>query len=136
MSEPELLKPGLYRRAGSPARPNLPALLGGACVCGHVFFPLQTYGCERCGGTDLHPKALAGAGTLLAAARVHLHAGKSREAPFTVGSIRLEDGPIIRTLIAGKETPPRPGAAMVSLLEPVTDGEGAVRLDLRFVAEA
>jgi len=136
MSDPELLKPGLYRRAGSPARPDSPALLGGACACGHVFFPLQAYGCERCGGTDLQPRTLSGAGRLLAAARVHLHAGKGREAPFTVGSIRLEDGPIIRTLIVDDEPPPRPGAAMVSLLAPVTNPEGVVSLDLRFTAEA
>ena len=136
MSDPDLLKPDLYRRAGSPTRPDLPALLGAACACGHVFFPLQTYGCERCGGTDLQPRALSGAGRLLAAARVHLHAGKGREAPFTIGSIKLDDGPIIRTLIVSGDIPPRPGAAMVSLLAPVTDAEGAVRLDLRFVAEA
>lgn len=135
MSDPELLKPALYRRAGSSARPDLPALLGGACACGHVFFPLQTYGCERCGGTDLQPRALTGAGRLLASARVHLHAGKGREAPFTVGSLRLGDGPIIRTLIEGDGARLRPGAAMVGVLAPVTDPEGAIRLDLRFVAE-
>ena len=136
MTEADLLKPGLYRREGSPARPDLPALLGGACACGHVFFPLQTYGCERCGGTDLQPRALSGAGELLASARVHLHAGKGREAPFTVGAIRLEDGPIIRTLIEGDETRLRPGAAMAAVLAPAADPDGAVRLDLRFTAEA
>jgi uncharacterized OB-fold protein len=136
MSDPELMKPNLYRPDGSGACPDRPALLGGACACGHVFFPLQAYGCERCGGTDLQPRALSGAGRLLAAARVHLHTGKGREAPFTVGSIRLEDGPIIRTLIVGDGPPPRPGAAMLSLLAPVTDAEGATHLDLRFRAEA
>ncbi|MDB5482876.1 MAG: hypothetical protein JWO83_3929 [Caulobacteraceae bacterium] len=136
MSDPDLLKPTLYRRAGSAARPEPPALLGGACACGHVFFPLQSYGCERCGGTDLQPRALTGAGRLLASARVHLHAGKGREAPFTVGSIRLEDGPIIRTLIEGGETRLHPGAAMVAVLAPVTDPQGSARLDLRFMAEA
>ena len=136
MSDLELLKPALYRRAGSTARPDLPALLGGACACGHVFFPLQAYGCERCGGTELRPRALTGAGTLLASARVHLHAGKGREAPFTVGAIRLDDGPIIRTLIEGDETGLRPGETMVALLAPAADPEGAPRLDLRFVAEA
>ena len=136
MSDPELLKPGLYRRAGTATRPQSPALLGGVCACGHVFFPLQAYGCELCGGTDLRPRALSGVGRLLAAARVHLHAGKGREAPFTIGSIRLEDGPIIRTLIVDDGPPPRPGAAMISLLAPVTDAEGVVSLDLRFAAEA
>ena len=136
MSDPELLKPALYRRAGTAARPDHPALLGGACACGHVFFPLQAYGCERCGGTDLRPLALSGAGRLLASARVHLHAGKGREAPFTVGSIRLEDGPIIRTLVEGGGAGLRPGAAVVAVLAPVDDPDGARRLDLRFAAEA
>jgi len=135
MGDPDLLKPMLYRRAGTAVRPDAPALLGGACACGHVFFPLQAYGCERCGGADLQPRALSGAGRLLASARVHLHAGKGREAPFTVGSIRLEDGPIIRTLIEEDGTRLRPGASMVAVLAPVTDLEGAVSLDLRFVRE-
>jgi uncharacterized OB-fold protein len=136
VSDPELLKPTLYRAVGTAARPGVPALLGGVCACGHVFFPLQAYGCERCGGTDLKPRALTGAGRLLASARVHLHAGKGREAPFTVGSIGLEDGPIIRTLIEDSETALRPGAAMAAVLAPAADPEGAVRLDLRFVAKA
>jgi len=135
MDDPMLLKPGLYRRAGSSARPDHPALLGGACACGYVFFPLQRYGCERCGGLDLEPRVLTGAGRLLAAARVHLHAGKGREAPFTVGSIKLDDGPIVRTLIEGDESQLRPGASMVTILAAVTDAEGEERFDLRFAPE-
>jgi hypothetical protein len=135
MGDPTLLKPTLYRAEGTEAAPGHPALLGGACACGYVFFPLQPYGCERCGGLDLRPKALAGAGRLLAAARVHLHAGKGREAPFTVGSIRLDDGPIVRTLIEGDETLLQPGTPMVTVLSPATDAEGMERLDLRFAPE-
>jgi hypothetical protein len=135
MSGPALLKPDLYREAGSDRRPDHPALLGGACACGYVFFPLQRYGCERCGGVDLQPRVLTGAGRLLAAARVHLHAGKTREAPFTVGAIRLDDGPIVRTLVEGEADALRPGAAMVTSLARVADAEGAPRLDLRFVPQ-
>ena len=96
MEDPPLLKPGLYQAAGSAAEPGHPALLGGVCACGYVFFPLQTFGCERCGGSDLQPKTLSGAGKLLASARVHLHPGKGREAPFTVVAVQLDDGPIVR----------------------------------------
>ena len=135
MSQPPLLKPDLYQEAGSPARPDLPALLGGVCDCGYVFFPLQPYGCERCGGVKLRGKALTGAGRLLAVARVHLHAGKGREAPFTVGAIRLDDGPIVRTLLEGDPSLMRPGAPVVSTLASVTDAEGDQRLDLRFIPE-
>src|SRR5580693_3683451 len=100
MATPPLLKPGLYRAEGVAGGLDHPALLGGVCgTCGYVFFPLQHYGCERCGGLDLRPKVLSGAGRLLASARVHLHPGKGREAPFTVGAIALDDGPIVRGLI-------------------------------------
>src|SRR6185437_395144 len=101
----ELLKPALYRAEGTDAVPAHPALLGGACACGYLFFPLQRYGCEKCGGLEIEPRALSGAGSLLASARVHLHAGKGREAPFTVGSVRLDDGPIVRTLIVESAGP-------------------------------
>ena len=132
MDDPMLLKPGLYRRDGTDERPDCPALLGGVCACGYLFFPFQRFGCERCGSLDLQPKALAGAGRLLAVARVHLHAGKGREAPFTVGSIKLDDGPIVRTLVQGDEARLREGASVVTTLARVTDPEGAPCLDLRF----
>jgi uncharacterized OB-fold protein len=131
----ELLKPALYRAEGTAAAPDHPALLGAACACGYVFFPVQRYGCEKCGGQGIEPRALTGRGRLLASARVHLHAGKGREAPFTVGSIALDDGPIVRTLIAEDAGPLPVGQRMVTTLAPVADAEGAPRLDLRFVPE-
>lgn len=130
-----LLKPALYQPEGTQAQPDHPALLGGACVCGYVFFPLQRYGCEKCGSLELSPRTLSGTGRLLASARVHLHAGKGREAPFTAGSVALDDGPIVRTLIEGDEGGLRPGARMVTALAPVHDADGAPRLDLRFVLD-
>src|SRR5277367_906313 len=113
MEDPPLLKPGLYQARGSASEPGRPALLGGACACGYVFFPLQAYGCERCGGLDLRPKTLSGAGRLLASARVHLHPCKGREAPFTVVAVELDDGPIVRTLADGDTAGLMPGARMV-----------------------
>lgn len=136
MDDLPLLKPALYQAQGSAGEPGHPALLGGACACGYVFFPMQGYGCERCGGRDLQPRALSGAGRLLASARVHLHAGKGREAPFTVGSIKLDDGPIVRTLIEDHDTDLHPGIRMVTVLSPVVDADGAPRSDLRFIPES
>lgn len=135
MDETSLLKPALYRAEGSTAVPDRPALLGGECACGYVFFPLQRYGCELCGGLDLRPRVLSGAGRLLSSARVHLHMGKGREAPFTVGAIALDDGPIVRTLIEDGVTL-LPGDRMATGLVAVTDPDGAPRLDLRFTREA
>jgi uncharacterized protein len=134
MTAPDLLKPALYRAEGSDTDPDHPALLGGACECGHVFFPPQTYGCERCGRMSLATRALSGAGKLLASARVHLHGGKTRAAPFTIVSVRLDDGPIMRTLLAGDDAV-HPGDRMVTMLVPVTNAEGAELLDLRFVPQ-
>ena len=131
-----LLKPALYREAGSDADPAHPALLGGACGCGHVFFPMQNFGCERCGRTDLSPRALTGRGRLLASARVHLHAGKHRHAPFTVGSIALEDGPIGRTILVDDGVPFQAGDALTATLVDVHDADGNLRRDLRFQREA
>jgi len=129
---PDLLKPALYSSAGSNADPTHPALLGGGCDCGYVFFPMQSFGCERCGRTDVKPRALSGRGKLLASARVHLHAGKSRQAPFTVGSIALEDGPIVRTILIDDDKPFHPGDAVVTTLVDVADAEGNAKRDLRF----
>jgi uncharacterized OB-fold protein len=128
----ELLKPALYRTEGSAADPAHPALLGGACGCGYVFFPMQAFGCERCGRTDVKERALSGRGRLLASARVHLHAGKHRQAPFTVGSIALVDGPIVRTILIDDDEVFRPGDTVVTTLVDVHDAEGNAKRDLRF----
>ena len=128
----ELLKPALYTREGFAAERAYPALLGGSCACGYIFFPMQNFGCERCGRTDVKPRALSGRGELIASARVHLHAGKNRSAPFTVGSIRLADGPIVRTLLIDDDRPFRPGDAVAAALIEVRDGEGNAKQDLRF----
>jgi len=127
----ELLKPALYKSEGTDRDPAHPALLGGACGCGYVYFPMQSFGCERCGSTDVKPRALAGHGKLIASARVHLHAGKHRQAPFTVGSIALADGPIVRTILVDDERPFRPGDAVVASLVEVRDADGNEKRDLR-----
>lgn len=137
-----LLKPGLYREEGTIAAPDLPALVGGACgACGYVFFPMQTYGCEKCGSLDLAPRPLTGAGRLVASARVHLHAGKGREAPFTIVAVKLDDGPVVRTLADDSTADDStsdltPGQRMTTGWATVTDTEGEPRLDLRFKPEA
>lgn len=83
-------------------------LQGVACEkCGHLAFPEQHYGCEKCGATgdDLVSRPLAAKGTLLAFATVNLHRGKDIDAPFVVGSIRLDDGPTVRcTLLETDES--------------------------------
>lgn len=122
-----LLKSSLYTPDG--------ALLGGRCSCGHVFFPMQTHGCEVCGrhGADLQPIALSGRGTLLSSTVVHLHADKARPAPFTIGKVALAEGPVVRTLLVDPDREIAPGTEMVTALVPVgARDDGTAVLDLRF----
>jgi uncharacterized OB-fold protein len=141
MSATVLLKAELYQAEGTTEQPALPSLKGGRCSCGAVFFPMQNYGCEFCGrhGDALQPVALGGKGKLLSSATVHLHAAKSANptvkpltAPFTIGVIRLDDGPTIRTLIVGaRDKDLTPNAEMIAMLEPVGI-ENPSLVDLRF----
>jgi len=125
VTDAALLKPTLYTASG--------ALLGGRCTCGHVFFPMQTHGCEVCGrhGVDLQPMILSGRGTLLSSTVVHIHADKARTTPFTIAKILLADGPVVRTLLVDPHKAIAPGTAMVTAL--VRTGDGS--LDLRFEPE-
>jgi len=129
------LKPGLYSVAAIDRDGAPPRLKGGRCRCGHVFFPMQAYGCERCGshGDALTPCELSASGTLLAEATVHLHADKNRPAPFTIVKVALDDGPVIRTLLADDSAPVTPGQRMTGRLVAVGQSEsGETVLDLRF----
>jgi uncharacterized OB-fold protein len=112
-------------------------LRGGACECGFVFFPMQTYGCEVCGrhGSSLQPRSLKGRGVLVASAAVHTHADKNRPTPFTIVEVALDDGPTIRTLLADGTADPPPGAPVRAVLVPAGVSEtGDDLVDLRFVA--
>lgn len=126
-----LLKPALYEQAATGEI----LLKGAKCVCGHVFFPYQTYGCEVCGrlGDDLAPIPLRSEGTVVSAATVHLHGGSARQAPFDVCVVKLVDGPVVRTLLASVGDPPQPGDTVRGRLCEV-EGREASQLvwDFRF----
>jgi uncharacterized OB-fold protein len=146
MSTSEILKPALYAAEGTAAVPDHPSLRGGNCSrCGYVFFPLQTYGCEVCGSTGdaLQPVALAGSGTLIASSVVHIHAPRAPAAkdtrplaaPFTIGSVKLDDGPTVRTLLVDVDQRSlQPGQRMVTRLVPVGSDDTRHVVDLRFTA--
>lgn len=133
MGADNLLKPALYAPGDAG---GTPVLRGGKCACGGVFFPMQSYGCDFCGrdGSHLQPFDLKGEGELVAAAVVHLHPpspkGPQRTPPFVIGSVRLSDGPVVRTLLTC-DAAPDPGTRLVASLEPV-ENDGAMALDLRF----
>lgn len=135
MPTAQALKPTLFTLP-QPGGDALPQLLGGRCRCGHVFFPMQTYGCEKCGarGDALTPAALPARGSLVASARVLLHAAKDRQPPFVVVSVRLDDGPVLRTLLDQDSQATLPiGAPLRGCLVEVGRSEaGDPLLDLRF----
>lgn len=86
--------PGLY-----DVEAEVPSLLGSRCgECGTTFFPSLSIGCEVCGAPEssLAPLALDAAGVLHSVATVHLHQGHDIEAPFAIGEIELDGGPLIR----------------------------------------
>lgn len=68
---------------------------------GHVSYPAQPYGSERTGehGAALQTIALSGLGTVQATAVVHMHHGADITAPFTVASIALDEGPLVRGVL-------------------------------------
>ncbi|HYM35435.1 MAG TPA: hypothetical protein VET48_08570 [Steroidobacteraceae bacterium] len=128
----QLLKPALYTATSAG-----PVLLGGICKCGYIFFPMQAYGCEKCGryGDALQPKQLRGSGKLLNAAVVHLHADKRRVVPFAIGTIWLDDGPVVRTLLSDTDLANTSHARVRAELVSVTQENGSSALDLRFKSE-
>ena len=127
----------LYAEHGTGAYPHAPALRGVLCSCGHRAFPPQRQGCEVCGG---HGDALAdalftGHGRLLSSATVHRHGKPFPPVPFTVVSVALDDGPVVRGLLAAASPAGlKPGTLMLTVLETVNIGDEPLR-DLRFVAE-
>ena len=119
MAAQKLLKPELY--AADAAKAGAAVLRGGRCKCGHTFFPMQSYGCEKCGRADpdLQPVDLKGQGVLAASVTVHMHARPERVAPFTIGTIKLDDGPVLRALLMGLVDDLAPGCRMIAMLTSV-----------------
>jgi uncharacterized OB-fold protein len=110
-------------------------LAGCRCAaCGHVGFPFQSFGCEKCGSADLAPAPLRARGVLISFAQVHRHGGKDISAPFAMGEIRLDDGPLIRCTLSNAIGAQRVGQIMVGVLEHNPASESDVR-ELRFEAE-
>src|SRR6478736_7501577 len=74
-------------------------------TCGLVVVPPEPIGCERCGtpAAELRPASVASTGVVIAAAVVHEHARPEPPTPFVVVEVRLDDGPVVRSLLRGAE---------------------------------
>ena len=130
----QLLHPDLYA-----ARGDRVALFAQRCeACGHVAFPRQPYGCEKCGALGQRALEIDAAGALASFATVHLHQSKSIAAPFVIGEIALDAGPMIRiTLAEASDAGLRIGARMRGRLADAppkegSDGPAAAMSELRF----
>jgi uncharacterized OB-fold protein len=84
-----------------PSAEGAPALLGGRCSCGHVFFPPQQMGCDVCGaaGDAIEIVELAAGGVLKAFAMAHRRTRPGGGSPLVVGVVALDDGPVIEVVI-------------------------------------
>ncbi|HEY0942570.1 MAG TPA: OB-fold domain-containing protein [Steroidobacter sp.] len=113
-----------------------PSLRGQRCrVCNAVTFPPNPYGCEQCGatGADLAEHALAGRGRLRAFATTFLPPRKDVPAPFTVASITLDDGPVVRALLTcPTDESLRIGGAVQAVLVEQQSSENGMQTQLRF----
>jgi uncharacterized protein len=128
---PVAAHPGLY----DPARPQ-PVLNGSRCSsCGRVYFPPVGIGCPDCGAAAdrLTPTELAATGTLYSVATVHRHRGRDIEAPFAMGEIQLDAGPLIRCTMAVAEPELRIGQPVVARwVVQRTDDDGNQVVEPRF----
>ena len=126
--------PTLYEASGA----GPPVLLGHRCSqCGLAGFPRQSLGCEGCGagGDNLKPITLIAHGKLVSFAVVYRHAGKDIAAPFIMGEINLNDGPLIRcTLSADTPSALTIGQNMIGVLENNPAADASIR-ELRFKPE-
>jgi len=133
MAEPLLEQPDLY---GVDERGAL-VLFGVQCEsCGYTSFPPQYYGCEACGaaGDQLIPVSFSGGGVLLSFATVQFHYDPGYRVPFIVAAIRLDDGPVLRAEISGRnESELSIGKRVEAVLIPSgLDGEGRDLVRLAF----
>jgi len=132
--EPSVRKPALVRAESATPRSATPQLRARKCECGHVFFPPQAYGCERCGrppGAQTEaPLDARGVLTALAAVRVHT----KRPVPYWVGRIALDGGPVIDGVLTEADALAI-GKRVAGRLVAVTDASGVEALDCLFAPE-
>lgn len=124
--------PTLYKEGA-----HSPVLFASRCAaCARVSFPRQSFGCEACGGQELTEVEIAARGVLLSFALVRKHMGADIAAPFAIGEIRLEDGPVIRCTLADglEEATLRAGAIVAGVLTNNPKSSADV-LELRFAPE-
>jgi uncharacterized OB-fold protein len=118
----------------------VPTLRGTHCAgCGSTFFPPLRIGCEVCGATEdkIGDVRIAAAGVLYSVATVHLHADGDGALPFAVADVQLDEGPLIRGIMAEPASIDAIGRRVEARWAVVrTDGDGNEVVEPRFVLTA
>jgi uncharacterized OB-fold protein len=131
VSEPTLRKPALLSLEPGSSAPKLRAR---RCGCGHLSFPAQRFGCERCGlpGEQSAETSLDARGVLTALTVVRVHS--KLPVPYFIGRVTLDAGPAIDVVLSDD-----PGLAVgkrvAGKLFVDKDASGAEALDCRFTLE-
>ena len=126
----------LFTVPESPEAP--PALLCGRCECGHVFFPAQRLGCDRCGahGDRIEIVEVAARGVLRAFATAHRPKPEEGQRPQVVGTVMLDAGPAFEVILDAREEALAVGQRVRGLLvESGHDDEGQIVMDCLFAPE-
>jgi len=116
-----------------------PAILCGRCECGHVFFPAQRLGCDRCGahGDRIEIVEVAARGVLRAFATAHRAQRPEGAEPLVVGTVMLDAGPVFEAVLDAREEALAVGQRVDGrLVESGRDDAGQIVLDCRFAPEA
>lgn len=69
--------------------------------CELLVVPPEPIGCERCGepAAELRRTKIASTGVVIGQATVHEHARPEPPTPFVVVEVRLDAGPVVRSLL-------------------------------------
>lgn len=114
---------------------GVPTLVGSRNSAGNISFPFQTYGSEYNGdhGADLARVDLCGRGTIAATATATVSRDPAGAigAPFTIASIVLEEGPMIRAVLADGSSRAQRGDSVRATTAPASTGDDST-YELRF----
>ena len=124
-------EPGLFELTPS----GTPVLYGVRCAaCEFVMHPEQHLGCERCGafGDELERMELSGRGTVNTSAVVYRHPVEDLAPPFVIAEIRLDEGPLVRGVLAA-DAPPAPQVRVRATAQRID--QPSARWELRFAQE-
>lgn len=130
-------KSTLYTVPDSPdARP---ALLGGHCSRGHVFFPAHRLGCDVCGALpeEIEIVELAASGVLKSVVTAHRQRRVDGSGPLVVGTVLLDDGPAVEVVLDADDAGDLSVGQRVhgTLVEGAKDEKGRTLVDLVFEAD-